>query len=223
MADIYDINFNQFAVNMLPPDKRLPNFQCFIQSLLAPLQWVRDLWFGSYRTGVVVAPWSAITYNKYDRVLYNKIVYESYVAANTLVPTDTTAWIVVQNNFIGLTERLAYNGGCLTLTWALNKWFGTVFRQPPLQSDIYLQTNVVVAPIFRVGATEDKSSSISTITSSEFVGISDGITTQINMTIFVPVAVYNALDAGLVNNDKIFRNFSDKYIPAGIIYTITTY
>jgi len=224
MADIYDIDFTDFAPLMLPPDKRNNNFVAFLSALLTPAQWVRNLWMGTYRTGTTAPVWdSTAIYSKYERVTYNKIIYESYTDSNTANPTDTTHWIVVQNNFIGLTERLVYNGGCLTLTWALNKWFGTTFVQPPSQSPIYIQTNVVTAPIFRVGKTEDKSSSISTLTSTEFVGISAGITTQINMTIFVPVAVYNALDAGMVNNDKIFRNFSDKYIPAGIIYNLTTY
>lgn len=222
MPSIYDIDFQKFAGQMLPPDKRTVVLPAWVKALLLPLQWIRDLWFGEYRTGTTAPPYAAGTYNKYQRVLYNKVVYESLIDANTDAPTSAS-WFIVQANFIGLSERILYNGGSITLTYALNKWFGTVFRQPPVLSDIYISTNVIVAPIFRIGMTEDVSSSISTLGSSEFIGISDGITTQINLSIFVPVAVYNALDVSMINNDKIFRNFADRYIPAGIVYQITTY
>lgn len=222
--DLYDIDFSKFAVSMLPPDKRFTKTVAFIRALLSPIQWVRDLWLGEYRTGTTAFAWSNVaTYQKYNRVLYNKIVYESLINTNTSNPTITTSWMVVQSNFIGLSERILFTGQTLTLTYALNKWFGTVFRQPTGVSDIYISTNTVAAPIFRVGTTEAVSSSVSTVSSSEFVGISDAISAQINFTIFVPTAVYNALDSGMVNNNKIFRNFADKYIPAGLIYQITVY
>lgn len=222
MPTIYDIDYSKFALQMSVPDKRGPVLLQLLRMLLKPHQWNRDLWFGEYRTGTTAAGYSAGTYAKYTRVLYNKVVYESLIDGNTDLPT-TSNWFIVQQNFIGLSERILYNGGCLTLTYALNKWFGTVYRQPSSLSDIYITTNAVLTPIFRVGATEDQSSSSGAISSSEFVGISDAITSQINLSIFVPVAVYNALDVTMLNNDKIFRNFADRYIPAGIIYNITTY
>jgi hypothetical protein len=80
-----------------------------------------------------------------------------------------------------------------------------------------------MSPVFRVGTTEAQSSDVSTIGSTEYVGTSDAIATAINISIFVPVAVYNALDVAMINNDKIFRNFADRYIPAGLVYQITTY
>ena len=209
---------------MLPPDKRNPVITAFLNALLAPLQWISRLWLVEYTAGTTAAAWSnAITYAKYDQVIYQKVVFESQINANTSNPLTPIKWTVVQNNFIGLGERILYNGGCLTLTYALNKWFGTVFRQATALSDIYISTNTLVAPVFRVGTTEGQSSSVSTIGSSEFVGTSDAITVAVNISIFVPVAVYNTLDVAMINNNKIFRNFADRYIPAGLIYTVSTY
>ena len=220
---IYDINFNTLATQTLPPDKRYSRMVAFLRVLLSPLQYLNNLWFVGYRTGATASAWAAGTYAKYEQVKYNKIVYESLVAGNTAVPTDTTKWKVVQENFIGLFERITYNGQKLVLEYALNKWFGTSFRQPPLTSDIYISTNTIGTPFFRVGGIEAISSSSSNSSSSEFVINSYTVSLQYNFTIHVPVAVYNALDPTMTNNEAIFRAFANKYIPAGLTYNITTY
>lgn len=220
---IYDINFNTLATETLPPDKRFTRMVAFVRILLSPLQYLNNLWFVGYRTGTTAPAYTSGTYAKYAQVKYNKIVYESLVAGNTALPTDTTKWKVVQQNFIGLFERITYNGQKLVLEYALNKWFGTTFRQPPSVSDIYVSTNSIGIPVFRIGGTESISSSVSNASSSEFVINNYTIAVQYNFTIYVPVAVYNALDSTMLNNEAIFRSFANKYIPAGLTYNITTY
>lgn len=224
MPSIYDIDFSKFIPRMLPPDKRFTGTLAWLNCLLSPVQWVRDLWLGEYRTGTTATAYSAGTYNRYDRVLYNKVVYESLIDNNTDLPTVAGSWFVVQKNFIGMFERIYYNGLTITLTWAMNKWFDTTFRQPPLISDIYINNNEVPLGLFIVGITEDESSKVFLDTSSEFVCNEDYANTIVsNFAINVPVAVYNALDLSGLNNEKIFRNFVDKYVPAGITYEIITY
>ena len=224
MPSIYDIDFQKFSAQMLPPDKRYTRNVAWIKSLLSPLQYLRDLWFGSYRTGSTAPQWvNSSPYPKYAQVKYNKIVYESLVDNNADLPTTVATWRVVQINFIGMEERILYNGEKLVLEYAMNKWFGTVFRQPPNQPDIYIQNNPVPIPVFRVGAVEDISSISYTDGSVEYVINQFTFTVEFNFTIYCPVAVYNALDPTLVNNEKIFRAFVDKYVPAGITYTIITY
>lgn len=220
---IYDINYNTLATQTLPPDKRYTKMVAFVRILLSPLQYLNNLWFVGYRTGTTAPAYAAGTYAKYAQVKYNKIVYESLIAGNTALPTDTTKWKVVQENFIGLFERITYNGQKLVLEYALNKWFGTTFRQPPSVSDIYVSTNTIGTPFFRVGDVETISSSSRNDGSSEFVINSYTVALQYNFTIFVPVAVYNALDPLMANNEAIFRAFANKYIPAGLTYNITTY
>lgn len=224
MPSIYDIDFQKFSAQMLPPDKRYTRNVAWIKSLLSPLQYLRDLWFGSYRTGSTAPQWvNSSPYPKYAQVKYNKIVYESLVDNNADLPTTVATWRVVQINFIGMEERILYNGEKLVLEYAMNKWFGTVFRQPPNQPDIYILNNPVPIPVFRVGGVEDISSITYADGSVEYVINQYTFGIDFNFTIYCPVAVYNALDPSLINNEKIFRSFVDRYVPAGITYKIETY
>ena len=221
---IYDINFSTFAAQLLPPDKRFTRTVAWVKILLSPLQYLRDLWFGTYRTGSTAPQWvNTSPYNKYAQVKYNKIIYESLVANNSDVPTTVATWKVVQQNFIGLSERIYYSGQKLVLEYAMNKWFGTVFRQPPNQSDIYIGSNATAVAVFRSANTEDFSSVVFSDVSSEYVINDYTFAVAFNFTIYCPVAVYNALDPTLINNEKIFRAFVDKYVPAGVTYNIVTY
>lgn len=208
---------------MLPPDKRFRRTVAWVKILLSPIQYLRDLWFGSYRTGSTAPVWVAGTYAKYAQVRYNKIVYESLKNGNTDVPTVATSWKIVQQNFIGLSERILYTGEKLLLEYAMNKWFGTVFRQPNNVSDIYITNNTISIAVFRSANTENFSSVVYANVSSEYVINQYSFTLAYNFTINCPLAVFNALDPTLVNNEKIFRSFVDKYVPAGITYNIVTY
>jgi len=223
MPTIYDIDFSKFAPQMLPPDKRYTRSVAWLKILLSPIQYLRNLYFGSYRTGSTVIVYAPGTYAKYVQVRYNKIVYESLKNGNVDLPTVTASWKVVQQNFIGLSERIYYNGQKLTLEYGMNKWFGTTFRQPNNQSDIYITNNALAISVFRVAADEDSSSVVFNETSSEFVINDYSFAVTFNFTINCPVAVYNALDATAQNREKIFRAFVDKYVPAGITYNIVTY
>lgn len=221
---IYDIDYSKQRVQLLPPDKRYTKTVAWTGILLAPLNYLRNLNFGSYRTGSDAPQWvNTSPYNKYDQVKYNKIVYESLIDGNTALPTTVGSWKVVQQNFIGLSERIYYNGQKLVLEWAMNKWFGTVFRQPPNVSDIYISNNSVPIAVFRCGGVEDISSVVYSNSSSEVVINSYSFSVAFNFTIYVPQAVYDALDPTLVNNEKIFRAFVDRYVPAGVTYTIQPY
>jgi hypothetical protein len=108
----------------------------------------------------------------------------------------------------------------VVLEYALNKWFGTVFRQPPTLSDIYILNNAVLTPVFVVGASEDESSDIFGDISSEFIIDDYDFTTAYAFSIYIPTAVYDALGAA---KESIVRNFADKYVIAGILYNITPY
>lgn len=222
---IYDIDFsNKVAPNLLPPDKRFGVNVAWAGILLSPLQYLRDLYFGSYRTGSDAPQWvNTAPYSKYEQVKYNKIIYESLIDNNSDVPTTVATWRVVQINFIGVFERIYYNGQKLVLEYAMNKWFGTVFRQPPNTSDIYITNNTVPVGVFRVGNVESISSKVYANTSSEFVINAYDFNVAFNFTINCPVAVFNALASTDDQREKIFRAFVDKYVPAGVTYNITTY
>jgi len=223
MATIFDIDFQQQAVDLMPPDKREPSTIAFVRALLRSVQWARDLVLGSYKTGAIAPKYAPGAYNKYDQVIYKQRVYECLTQGTTNNPDNTTDWRLIQQNFIGVDERILFNGNALVLTYALNKWFFTIFRQPPALSDIYITTNVVSTPVFRVGITEDESSSVGLNSSSESVYNNYDFVNVNEFTIYVPILVYNALDSIPANRDAIIRNFVDRYVAFSLKYNIQTY
>lgn len=223
MSTIYDVDMKVLGKQLLPPDKRGTRMQAWINALLSPLQYVRDLYLGSFKDGSTAPQFAAGSYNKGDRVVYYLSVYESLVAGNTTLPTDQTKWVRVQQNFIGVSERAQYNGQRLVLEYALNKRFGTQFRQPPLQSDIFISLNARSVAAFRAAGVESISSTVYGSSSSEFIINNYSFSAQNNFTINIPLAVYNAIDPTPSNIDGVVRNFVNNYIPAGILYLIATY
>lgn len=223
---LFDIDYNKTGQQLLPPDKRGFVMISWLSSLLKPMQWIADLWLRDYRIGSSASLWlNSTTYAKYEKVKYNFCIYESLVDGNLNNTPDSSplSWMLVQENFIGLSERIRYTGITLTLTYALNKRFATVFRQPPNISDIYVGNNVIPFPPFIFGGNEENSSSFFSLSSTEFFINAYSFTDNYNFSIYVPVATYDALDPLPINREKIFRSFVNGIIPAGITYNIITY
>jgi len=212
----YDVNINPQIIEVLPPDKRNTNNQSLLQALLVPLQWVHDQLFNSYFVGSAASQYSAGTYNYLDQVIYLGQVYVSLISGNTGLPTTST-WELIQPNFIGIQERMLYNGSSLVLTYALNKEFGTVFRQPPGASDIFLTNIASVKDGFLVGVTEPKCSSIGQTTASGAIGSSWTFVYLTHFSISVPTAVLAAI------GENQIRGFAAQYVPASIKFSIISY
>lgn len=220
---IYDVDYNKQAVELTPPDKRFAKQIAWIVTLFSPLKWLRDLIFTSYRTGSTAPAYAPGVYMKYQQVVYRQSVYVSLMDNNTASPNDTSAWLKIQDNFLGAEQRVLYDGQKIVLEFALNQWFGTQFRQPPSTSDIYLTMHPRPPAVFVIGGTEANSSKVYSDRSSEYVIDSYAFTPYYNMTINVPIAVWTALDAVPANRDKFVRSFADQYVISGIIYNIATY
>lgn len=222
MPDQYDITYSQQVIELLPPDKRYKNIISYLSAcMLSTVQYLRDAVLGDYRLGSVVGTWVAGSYARGIKVNYKKGIYVSLVNNNTAIPTDTNNWYMQQQFFIGLSERLAYNGQNIVLTYALNRWFGTTFRQPGQgTSDIYISTSATDANTFTVGYDEGESSSVSYNNSTEFVVYNAAFGVQYNATIYVPSAVYNALQPAA---QALISSFVNMYIYAGVIYQIVAY
>ena len=217
----YDFNINNAATELLPPDKRYPNNITFLKSLLSSLQWLRDLFFGSYWDGSTVAQYSSGTYKYLDQVRYQKKIYSSLINDNTDLPT-TSNWILIQDNFIGLNERSKYNGQRIVLEYALNKEYDSTFRQPQTpsgigdtRSDIYI-TNLSSSVVgFLVG--ETTGSAVGQTTSDDKVGNNNTFIYLNNFQINIPIAIF------ATTNEPGIRNFVNQYIPSGINYVINQY
>ena len=222
MTDQYDINYNQQIIELLPPNKRYRNTIAWLTDCMAStLQYLRDAVLGDYRQGSSATAWAAGTYARKAKVVYKMGVYVSLVDNNTDTPGLTDNWYLQQTFYIGLEERILYNGNNLVLTYALNKWFGTTFRQPGTgTSDIYITTNQVAQPFFLVGYTEAVSSAVGFDGSDQFVVSDYSFSPQYNATVYVPNILIASLGSSAI---ALLTSFINMYIYAGLTFKIVGY
>jgi hypothetical protein len=219
MADIYDIDFKQQGHEIMPPDKRDDNTNILVASLLSAIQWTRDLFFTSYRTGSTAQNYGAGIYNKNEQVIFEKAVYYSLIDGNTNIPTDTTTWLRIQENFIGVNERVKFNTQNIVLEYALNKRFNGTFRPPGSSSlsDIYLTNVPVTATGFRIGQTESFSSTVGQTLSVDKVGARYTFIHVNNFQINILSSLYAQ------TNESAIRDFTNLYIAFSLRFTIQQY
>lgn len=238
---IFDLTFSTYFKNILAPSKRTPRHLAWGISFLTPLQWLRDLAFGTYLNGDSSAAYNISNpYVKGNTVVYiDRAVYECIVdAVAGILPTNTTYWHKKQDIYIGLNERMQYNSQKLRLDFMLNKWFGTTFRPITTytdasndyylpKSDIYVKNNFIEPDLMIITESAGDDSYIydNTTDNHDFIyeTATSGNYSPNSFTIYFTLAVYNALSAVPSERDKIIRAFVDKYVIAGITYNITTY
>ncbi len=153
----YECDFNLQAQRLTPITKRLDVRLGMLESISEPIQWNRDNFFDSFLEGDSAAAWDAGTnYVRYDRVNYQNRIYECIEGnLNKFPGLFPEYWVQVVGDFRGATERIKYNGQRLMLEYILNRWFGTVFRQPSTlsSSDFYIVNNTRFIPAFTVPET----------------------------------------------------------------------
>jgi len=233
------IDFYNFAVNMLPFGQRKPKWIIFTKALLSQIQRLYGI-FRGYTNGESLEMYNpSFPYVKGSKVQYNFKTWESLVDDNLgFAPSSSpAAWILRNNNFIGTTERSKYNGRYLELTYALNRNFSTVFRQPPYPapydyglgggtwSDIYITNEAPVYTSFIVGIDEASSSDTFTGTSTGYVftiGILSGASSY-KFIVNIPITVYNAQGATDSIRNSIFNSFIALYAVSGTTWELITY
>lgn len=221
----FDLDILALAKAELPPDHRTNIMSAIAQQSISPTQWLHDLIFVDYLYGTTYATYSNVTAYVYgNKVTYNKGVYECINKSGSTghLPTDTNYWYLRQANFIGSNERVKYNSQTLVLTYGLNRWFGTTFRQPPSISDIYIAAVTPTKLSFLSYKTETGTDHSFDTYSTGWSFNTEVFGTQATYTfsVNIPAAVYAALGA---TAEKIVRQFVDKYNIAGITYTVLTY
>ena len=219
MYDIYIISFSLVWEQLTPPALRALVFLNWGTVLTKPLQYLYEVIFGIYANGSTDLDYDNTTaYIATDRVVYtDRGVYECIVNSTGNLPTNTTYWKKISDNYIGIRERVNYSSSKIILEYGLNRWFQC--------SGIYIQNNVTTTASFVMGATGQYSSAMWNTgeASSNFMTNNYYAPTDNNYTIYVPVAVYNALASNNTDRTNIVRSFADKYTLAGIIYNVTTY
>jgi hypothetical protein len=230
------INTDTFAVNFLPPKKRLPIYKAWTKTLLKPLQVLYNTMFGTFQNGNAAALYNPATaYAVGNQVKYtDKAIYQCWVASTGNLPTNTNYWFKIQDKFVGIEPRMKYNAQHLLFEWALNEWFGTTFVNVPGSSNIFIDPNNASDAVLYVGFTETNSSLIvyGNGQAQTFIQAINIANTGSEFTINVPIGVANALTTPpttdiapniSANNENIIRQIADLYNYAGITYDVITY
>ena len=230
------INTDTFAVNFLPPKKRLPIYKAWTKTLLKPLQVLYNTMFGTFQNGNAAALYNPATaYAVGNQVKYtDKAIYQCWVASTGNLPTNTNYWFKIQDKFVGIEPRMKYNAQHILFEWALNEWFGTTFVNVPGNSDIFIDAVTADLGAFYVGLTETESSYVvfDEPEATAFIQALNLTTAGISFTINVPIGVANALTTPpttdiapniSANNENIIRQIADLYNYAGITYNVITY
>ncbi len=253
---IYDQDEAIISENLLPPQRRLPKWKAWLTALLSSNQWLHDLVFNSYYGGDSAADWNpATTYNYGDRVKYidnsvyesvNLIAFVSATSPNNDLYNPTTGvgnWMRVLDSFIGVAERVRYNGKLIMLEWILNRYFGGVSTLPipslPFTgashvNQIYITKNVVNFSDFWMPIDESNATSFMPISdnwATSFMPILEDSLTLPMFTINVPAAVAAQITANIVaviptstdTYQELIKSIVNKYTRALRQYTVTTY
>ncbi len=227
---IYDIYFSLQSENLLPPDKRKPKIIALLTAFVSALQTIRDLFFTEYTDGYSGILWDVATpYVLGDKVRHiDRAVYEAIEPSTGVLPTDTDYWVKIQDVYVGLRERMRYNSRTMVLEFILNKWFEITLTVPWTRANqvnqIYIVNNHLYGSGFMMGATGETSSTMpnSSVNQSFYLSNAFNYSTY-TFSIYVPVAVFNALDADPTNAENIIRAIADKYVISGMLYEVVTY
>lgn len=146
-------------------------------------------------------------------------------------PSNSLYWYEVNKSFIGVEERSLMTNNEITLTWALNRYFGTTFRQPSsatqswTQSDIYINDLPNTSPsCFLISPSSLESSSVYPGGSSQQFYPNPGIPYGFNnffgnYNVMVPKSVLNTIPGG----SSSVVDFVNKYNAAGISFNVVGY
>lgn len=215
----WDINISQFVSDILPRSKRTDEVKSLGRGLLSAFGR-RAVGLQEFKEGTAASVYAAGTYAKYDQVVYNYALYESLEDGNTADPSDSSKWLKIADAFLGSDEMQLYDGTRIGLEYALNRWFGTTFNNPPTLSDIYI-TNNVPDYTFIVGVDEPDCNNVGIDSSDGVVPLTYSYSAAVPLfTINVPAAFYAGLGA---DAEQIIRNFADNYVNTSITYDIQTY
>lgn len=217
---LFDINISQLVKDLLPSKHRTESKLKQNEGLLSGFGRSAKI-LKEYKEGSTATAYSAGTYAKYDQVIYNQAVYESLVDSNTDAPDIVTSWVKIIDVFLPSNETQYYDANKISLEYALNKYFGTTFNNPPTTSDIFITNNVNPTPSFVCGLIESQSSAVGLDSSEQYVPLTYSSAALLpSFSINVPTAFYASLGA---DAEQIIRNFADKYVATSLTYNITQY
>jgi len=229
---IYDYNSNTVAEQLTPSKLRQSKFLAWLYVICSPIQNLWSLIFNGYKDGSNYNDFNILTtYNFGDRVIYtDKSIYEAtYTDTNGIAQSfngveciNPDYWTLVNENFIGASERIKYTSQFILLEYALNKWY----RIPTTDPQIYIEKNDVISAQFVMGESSDTSSSMpnDSVNQIQYM-VLDAVYPDVSydFIVWVPDAVFTTLGTNTANRENNVKNFVDKYKLSGIKYKVDTY
>lgn len=229
MPSIYDVDYKIVNNNILAPQYRQSKIKAFVNAMIYPIQWLRDRFFlnyvESYQDYIIYSGGSSVLLNQYELVKFpDNSVWENQVSnidIATYNPTlgqlysgSTLLWVKIQEDFIGLNERLKYSNQKIMLEYILNRYFNDSL------DTIYISNNnTSIAPFYicdddtdidcgYVGFDEDNC--------TEYISFDDTLTTVYHFTIFIPDTLVS------IDLDEI-RVIVDRYNYYSLTYNFQIY
>lgn len=221
-SNIYDINYKLLWETLLPPILRKNRLKQWGDVLTKPIQSLHNFIFYEYANGANYPYWDpTFNYVAGDQVVYTFRRVYTCIAANINQQPDlsvsSTYWVMTNPNYVGIREKIKYNSQKILFEYALNKWFQS--------SGIFINNNAIDGSRFLMANSSGLSSTMAKTStySTDYLGSTYTAPSQYAFTIFVPIAVYNALSPNASQRESIIRSFADLYVLGGMMYDVQTY
>jgi hypothetical protein len=231
---IYDINYNNVVGNMIAPFLRTASLLKWMYALISPIQWLRDRFFYNYVNSDLYVYCDGVTpliinyagtlvkfidnslwetqIDNVDTSVYNPTIGQvSDINGNTI-------WIKIQDDFVGLNERVMYSNQKMLFEYLLNNYF----KHDISANNIYINTNDISHNMVEI-AEEDVDSFViaqNDIDSLYWISEWDVEKQEFNFKIFVPTLIATQLGT---NYQQIISQIVDRYNYFGLIYNYLIY
>lgn len=228
------IDFFALADNLNIPALRQRIHTAWLYLIISPLDQVQTWWLERLNGSSYPLFNGSTNYTIYDTVRYGRAAYwciQTPAAGLFPLPTDTTYWYKILDDYIGLNERSKYSAQKVMLEFALNRRFSPLTITPPFGpsvTSIYISNNMVnkVPVLYSAPSGTNTNTWTAPNSSTRFWYSSLGNPTtvpQYNYTIYVPSAIFSAIDSNPNEARYIIIQEVDRYGLAGLLYDIQTY
>ena len=234
---LYNIDYNGVVQNLLPPFLRKPIWSAWLNSMVKPIQWCRNILFDNWYESYIY------TYVNYQLAFFT--IIDAYTLCRfqdnsvwiTLVDnvdaiafdptkgktTDLSGnviWYKVLSDCIGFRERLSYNNQKIIFEFLLNRYFN-----PLNYNDLIYIDTMQINYMFEIGETYVNILDSVVIAETDddsvfYISETDDENLLYNFIIWVPLQI--SIDMG-INYKAIISSIADKYNYYGLIYDIQTY
>lgn len=221
MYTIYLLDFDLLYSMLYPPLLRLEKHMSWGKVLTKPLQYLHDLIFQDYANGSFYYFYdNSISYVVGDRTIFtDRSVYECIQNTTGNDPTNIVYWVLVNDIYIGVRERIRYNSQKILFEFALNRWF--------MCAGIYISNLPITIGGLLMGATSEYSSTLSSdsspLANPTYLTNAYIVPSTFDYTIYVPLAIFNSLSTTSIDSENIIRSFADRYNLAGMTYNVVAY